>query len=86
MVDPVVAERKRAAAIRAAAKAAGLDGLADELIELGTSVEAAGKIILSAKAAVPDDINHRHGADLDDPQKRIDAGWQSAYDKAGFKK
>jgi ATP-dependent protease ClpP protease subunit len=85
-VDPVVAERKRAAAIRAAAKAAGLDSLADELIEQGTSAEAAGKIILSAKAAVPDDVNPRHGADLDDPQKQIDAKWAAVYDTSGFKK
>ena len=84
--DPVAAERERAKTIRAQAKAAGLPDMADELIELGVSALAAGKLILAAKAAMPDAISTQHGADLDNQPAAIAAGWAAAFKQAGISK
>lgn len=83
-VDPVKAERTRAAAITAACAAAGLPKMAQTFIDQGLTVEAASQQILAFKASSEGEIQTGHDAGLGDEGKQIANGWAAAYVKAHF--
>lgn len=83
-VDPVAVERARVQAIMAQAKANGLEGddIVREMIDDGTTVAAAGKMILAIKRS-SQNANHVHG-NLQGTQKitspeSVSASWGDAY-------
>lgn len=81
-VDPVKAERARAAAITAACAAAGLPKMAQTFIDQGLTVEAASEQILAFKACSEGEVQTSHDAGLGEESKKIADGWVHAYARA----
>ncbi len=81
-VDPVKAERARAAAITAACAAAGLPKMAQTFIDQGLTVEAASEQILAFKACSEGEVQTSHDAGLGEESKKIADGWVNAYARA----
>ncbi|MBJ7591987.1 head maturation protease, ClpP-related [Aeromonas veronii] len=77
--DPILAERERVKAIRAAAMAMGLEKMADHYIDTGVSAEEANKALLAIKAATQDKITSHHDSALGDQAEKNTAMWANAY-------
>ncbi|HHP5454621.1 TPA: head maturation protease, ClpP-related [Aeromonas veronii] len=77
--DPILAERERVKAIRAAAMAMGLEKMADHYIDNGVSAEEANKALLAIKAATQDKITSHHDSALGDQAEKNTAMWANAY-------
>jgi len=77
--DPILAERERVKAIRAAATAMGLEKMADHYIDNGASAEEANKAFLAIKAATQDKITSHHDSGLGDQAEKNTAMWANAY-------
>lgn len=81
--DPVLQERERVKAIKAACKAMGLEDMADQYIDDGLSVEIVNRNLLSVKAVMGSktQIDNKHTAHLDDRNVKTSALWDEVYAK-----